>query len=78
MKKISIVIPTYNEEKNVEPLYQKLTAIMKTDLNTYDYEIIYIDNYSLDHTREIIRKICRTDKRVKAIFNAKRYIRYWN
>lgn len=73
MKKISIMIPTYNEEQNVELLYNKIKDQFKKNLDKYDYEILFIDNKSLDNTRSIIKKMCSHDKKVKAIFNAQNF-----
>lgn len=70
MKKISIVIPCYNEQENVRPLYNALLNMFQADLPQYTYEIIYIDNKSVDQTRAEIRKVCTEDNCVKAIFNA--------
>lgn len=52
--KISVVIPCYNEEDNIGPLFEKLTAAMD-DLMTrriHDYEIIFVNDGSKDHTLE--------------------------
>lgn len=73
MKKISILIPTYNEEENVKPLVEAILDEIKTNLSNYDYEIVFIDNDSKDSTREKIREICKKNKKVKAIFNAKNF-----
>jgi len=73
MKKISIIVPTYNEEENVELMYQGLVKIFKKDLKKYDYEILFIDNKSQDKTRDLLRKICKQDKKVRAIFNAQNF-----
>ena len=73
MKKISILIPTFNEEENVELLYEAITEEFKKELKNYKYEIIFIDNHSIDNTRELIKKLCQKDKDVKAIFNAKNF-----
>jgi len=73
MSKISIVIPCYNEEENAALMAQELTALMRTKLSNYEYEIIFIDNDSTDLTRTILRKICKDDKNIKAIFNAKNF-----
>lgn len=73
MKIVDIVIPTYNEVNNIEPIYSSITSIFKEQLPNYDYEIIFIDNKSEDGTREIIGKICAEDKKVKAIFNTRNY-----
>lgn len=73
MKKISVLIPTYNEEKNVVPLSEEIIKIFKNELSNYDYEIIFIDNYSKDGTRERLIKLCGENKNIKAIFNAKNF-----
>lgn len=69
MKKISVVVPCYNEEKSVTELYRRVKNVFDRDLKSYDYEIIYADDYSKDGTRTIIRQLCAEDKRVRAIFN---------
>lgn len=73
MKKISIIIPCYNEEENVGPMAQALTDMFAKDLPNYDYEIVFIDNDSSDLTRPRLRQICKENKKVKAIFNAKNF-----
>ena len=73
MKTISIVVPCYNEEENVEALYQAISSIFKKELPDYGYELIFIDNDSRDHTREKIRRLCSQDEGVKGIFNAKNF-----
>ena len=73
MKTISIVIPCYNEEENVEVLYLEIKKIFNEFLSSYKYELIYIDNDSADRTRDIIRALCIKDKGVKAIFNARNF-----
>jgi len=75
MKKkiISVVLPSYNEEGNIEKIYLEVTKLFKNQLKKYDYEIVFIDNDSKDKTRDIIRKICKKDKKSKAIFNTKNF-----
>lgn len=73
MKTISIVVPCYNEEENVVPLYEAIKNIFAEKLSDYKYELIYIDNDSKDATREKVRGLCAEDKDVKAIFNAKNF-----
>ncbi len=48
-KMISIVTPCYNEESNVEIVYQKVKDVIKS-LKKYNYEHIFIDNSSKDNT----------------------------
>ncbi len=73
MKKISVVVPTYNEEANVEAMAAALTRLFDTELKEYEREIIFIDNCSKDRTREKLKAVCAKDKRIKAIFNAKNF-----
>lgn len=73
MKKISILVPTYNEEANVRPLSETIIGVFANDLTEYDYEILFIDNDSQDGTRPILRELCGGDHRIKAIFNAKNF-----
>lgn len=72
-KKISVVIPTYNEEGNVKPLAQAIVNIMEKELSEYDYEIIFIDNHSKDNTRLFLRQLCGDNQKIKAIFNARNF-----
>lgn len=73
MKKISVLIPCYNEEENVGPMSEALVKMFKEDLPSYDYEIVFIDNDSTDLTRPKLRQICEENKRIKAIFNARNF-----
>lgn len=73
MKTISIMVPTYNEEENVDLMYEALKRLFQDELQKYQYEILFIDNKSKDHTRDLIREICKKDKNVKAIFNAQNF-----
>lgn len=73
MKTISIVIPCYNEEENVAPLSEAIKKAFADELKNYKYEILFIDNDSKDNTRNVIRQLCKEDKDIKAIFNAKNF-----
>lgn len=72
MKKISILVPCYNEQENVQEISIAIENELKK-LTKYDYEIVFIDNYSTDKTREILRDICKENKKIKAIFNVKNF-----
>jgi glycosyltransferase involved in cell wall biosynthesis len=73
MKKISIVVPTYNEEENVIPLHSEIKKMFSESLPKYDYEILFIDNKSTDTTRDKIRYLCNMDRNTRAIFNVKNF-----
>jgi len=62
---LSVVIPVYDEEKNIEPLYRQLTSVLNKLGKSY--EIIFIDDGSKDATFGKIRKLHEKDKRVKCI-----------
>ena len=73
MKKISIMVPCYNEEENVIPLSEALIEMFAKDLPQYDYDITFIDNDSTDTTRVKLRQLCEGNKKIKAIFYAKNF-----
>ena len=73
MKKIRIMIPCYNEEENVIPMSEAIVDLFNTELTSYDYELLFIDNCSTDKTREYLRMICGKNKHIKAIFNARNF-----
>ena len=68
-KKISILIPCYNEVENVRAISEAVESVLRDELSRYDYEIVFIDNSSTDGTRDIIEELCADNKRIKAIFN---------
>ena len=71
MKTISIVTPCFNEEENIQELYERIQkALAGLD---YDYEHIFIDNASTDRTVELLRGLAAQDKRVKVILNARNF-----
>ena len=70
MKKISVMIPCYNEVENVVPISEAVVGTLTDKLPEYDYEILFIDNHSTDGTREKLEEICAGNKKIKAIFNA--------
>lgn len=69
-KTITVVIPTYNEEQNVQAVYDRVNNIFSSELPDYNMEILFIDNASTDRSRELIEALCERDSRVQAIFNA--------
>lgn len=72
-KLISILVPTYNEEDNIRNVYERVTQVMTQKIRQYDYELVFVDNYSADNTRALITALCEQDKKVKAIFNARNF-----
>ena len=66
MKKISVLIPCYNEVDNVEPMSFAVANVMEEALSQYDYEILFIDNCSTDGTRDKLEQLCGKNKKIKA------------
>ncbi|NPA32170.1 MAG: glycosyltransferase family 2 protein [Aquificae bacterium] len=62
---ISVVIPAYNEEKNIPILYEKLKRVL--DALGEDYEIIVVDDGSTDKTPEVLKELAKKDPRLKVI-----------
>ena len=73
MKKISIVSSCFNEEDNIEILYNSVKNQMESFLDKYDYEQIIVDNCSTDNSAKILRELAQKDKRLKVIFNARNF-----
>lgn len=73
MKRVSVLIPCYNEEENVVPMSRAIADMFESNLTQYDYELVFIDNNSKDNTRQLIREICKSNSHIKAIFNAKNF-----
>lgn len=72
-KKISVMIPCYNELENVVPMSEAVVEQFEKNLPEYDYELVFIDNCSTDGTKDKLEAICAKNKNIKAIFNAKNF-----
>lgn len=69
---VGVVLPCYNEEGNVDELYDRLSKVF-TDLSDYTFEMLFIDNASTDGTVEKIKSLINRDHRVKLIVNARNF-----
>ena len=63
MKKVSIIIPTYNEEESLPLLYDKLKEITG-NLPNYIFEFLFINDGSKDKTLELIKNYRKNDSRI--------------
>lgn len=70
-KKLSIVIPVFNEEENVKKLYSELKEVL--DKIDYTSEIIFVDDGSTDSTRNLLEEISKNDNRIKLLFFSRNY-----
>lgn len=66
MKKITVIVPCYNEEEALHYYYQEMARVM-TLMNTYDFELLFINDGSRDQTLDIIKELANNDKRIKYI-----------
>ena len=73
VKKISVLVPCFNEEENVIPLSKAIIEQLSAYEGKYDYELLFIDNDSTDTTRAKLTALCGENKKIKAIFNAKNF-----
>ena len=71
MKKLSIILPTYNESKNVLRVYDAIKEV--TVPLKLKYEIIYVDDNSPDGTIEIVKQLRESDPNVKYILMSRRF-----
>ena len=63
--KLSVITPVYNEEKNITSLHKELSAVLPSISS--GYEIIAIDDASIDGSADVLGKIAKTDSRFKVI-----------
>ena len=63
MKKISIIVPAYNEEESLPYLYERLDQLMN-QMSNYEFEILFVNDGSKDKTLEMIKDLRKKDKRI--------------
>lgn len=66
MKKISIVVPCYNEEESIPLFYEEINKTSKK-IKDYDFEFIFVNDGSKDNSALIMKGLAKEDKRVKFI-----------
>lgn len=67
MKKISIIVPTYNEQEVIEMFYNETSKVLQSLMDKYTYEIIFVDDGSQDETLNKLKELNNLDKRVNII-----------
>lgn len=70
--KVSVLIPAFNEEENVNRAYKAVVDVFRK-LKDYDYEIIVTDNHSTDRTFALLREIAARDRKVRVIRFSRNY-----
>src|SRR6267142_1923165 len=66
-KTVSVVIPVFNEEENIEAAYRAVCEVFASVADRYALEIIFTDNHSDDKSFEIISRLGQSDKRVRGM-----------
>ena len=66
MKKISVIVPMYNEEEVASKCYERIKGVM-SGLENYEHELVIVNDGSTDNTLQILREIARNDNDVKVI-----------
>ena len=66
MKKVSILVPCYNEEKSLPLLYPELKSLMDANAS-YEWEILFVNDGSKDNTINIIKALRAADKRINYV-----------
>lgn len=71
MKKISFVVPVFNEEANIREFYKHVTSVMSKEL--YDYQLLFVDDGSKDTSPLILAELSKTDPHVEAYLLSRNY-----
>ena len=71
MKRLSVIIPIFNEEENITPLYRELKSVLEG--MRAKYEVIFVDDGSNDASNEILRRLAKDDKEIKVIHFRKNF-----
>ena len=66
-KKLSIILPIYNESENISPLFQEIINSINQDFWNFDYEIIFVNDWSTDNSWDEICTIQKNNKNIIAI-----------
>lgn len=64
-EKLTIIVPLYNEEENIDRLNKELNAFLKISL--VDSQILFINDGSSDNSEELIKSICKVNEKFKLI-----------
>ena len=65
MKRISVVVPIFNEKDALDQLHAEL--VQEAERLPYEFEFIFVDDGSTDGSREALRRLCRSDSRLQVI-----------
>ena len=66
---ISIIIPVFNEENNIQPLIKRLLPVLKS----YEYEIIFVNDGSTDNTSNNIKELAKKNPNIRLVSFARNF-----
>ncbi|SJZ65621.1 glycosyltransferase family 2 protein [Treponema porcinum] len=67
MDRISLIVPCFNEEANIEPFYNAVLDVFKNTSNETDFELMFVNDGSKDNTLQKIKALHEKDNRVKCV-----------
>lgn len=66
-EKISIVVPCYNEESVLSDFHQEITRVLSGEMNNVDYEVVFVDDGSIDSTYEMLQQMSLQDSHIQYV-----------
>ncbi len=73
MKKISVVVPFYNEEANLPLIYDELREVMDSLKSHYEFEVLFVDNRSTDSSFAVAYELSQKDPRLKCLRQSRNF-----
>ena len=67
VKLLSVVVSVYNEELAIPEFYQETGAVLKALPSSWDYELLFVNDGSVDRSLELLRELARRDSRVRVV-----------
>lgn len=67
MKKLSLIVPCYNEEQVINMFYEETMKVLDIIKDKYDYEFVFVDDGSKDKTLNILRELKKNDNKINII-----------
>ncbi len=73
MKKISVVLPLYNEAQTIPELYRRLSGALSKDFAEFEHEMVFVDDGSKDRSPYLLQQLAETDDAVKSIIFSRNF-----
>ena len=73
MKKISVIVPCYNEQEAVPFFYEEMVRVEKS-MQNYSFELIFVNDGSKDNTINVVRELAAKDEQVKFIDFSRNFV----